>query len=138
MRILVTVKIIYDPKIELRQQDGMLCFENISRVINPIDEENIMAVVEFRNKYPRTTLSAVCIGNNVDENIFKYVLAMGVDEAFMFRSVQCKTQDFDDLTIAKVLKRFIKTNKFDLVLTGKSTFSNNVGCVGPALATLLG
>ncbi len=50
MKILVTVKIIYDPKIDLTQQDGMLCFENISRVINPIDEESIMAAVEFKTK----------------------------------------------------------------------------------------
>lgn len=33
------VKIIYDPKIELKQQNDMLCFENINRIINPIDGE---------------------------------------------------------------------------------------------------
>ncbi|PIM96406.1 Electron transfer flavoprotein small subunit [Candidatus Hodgkinia cicadicola] len=138
MKILVTVKIIYDPKIDLIQQNGMLCFENISRVINPIDEESIMAAVEFKNKNPGVELSAVCIGDDVDEKIYKYVLAMGVDEAFLFRSVKHRIKDLDDLTIAKELKKFIKINKYDLVLTGKSTFGNNTGCVGPALAALLG
>ncbi len=63
---------------------------------------------------------------------------MGVDEVFMFRSVEYKTQDVDDLTSTKMLKKLIRTNSFDLVLTGRSTFSNNVGCVGPTLTTLLG
>ncbi|PIM96047.1 electron transfer flavoprotein subunit beta/FixA family protein [Candidatus Hodgkinia cicadicola] len=138
MKILITVKIIYDPKIELRQQNGMLCFENISRVINPIDEESVMAAVDFKNKNPGVKLSAVCIGDDVDEKIYKYVLAMGVDEAFLIRSVKHRVKDLDDLTIAKVLKKFIKINKYDLVLTGKSTFGNNTGWVGPALAALLG
>ncbi|PIM95318.1 Electron transfer flavoprotein small subunit [Candidatus Hodgkinia cicadicola] len=138
MKILVTVKIIYDPKIELRQQNGMLCFENINRVINPIDEEAIMAAVEFKNKYPGVKLSAVCIGDDVDKNIFRYVLAMGVDEAFMFRSIKHRIKDLDYLTITKELKKFINMNKYDLILTGKSSSSNNTGCVGPALAALLG
>ncbi len=56
MKIHVNVKIIYDPKIELRQQGGMLCFENISRVINPIDEESIMAVVEFKKQISGTNV----------------------------------------------------------------------------------
>ncbi len=97
-----------------------------------------MAAIGFRNKYLGTTLSTVCIGDDVDKNIFRYVLAMDVDETFMFRSIEYKTQDFEDLTIVKELKRFIKINKFDLVLTRKSTVHNNTGCVGPALATLLG
>ncbi len=37
----------------------MLCFESISDIVNPIDEETIMATIEFRNKYPRTTLFTV-------------------------------------------------------------------------------
>ncbi len=63
---------------------------------------------------------------------------MGVDEAFSFRPVKHRIKDLDDLTITKELKKFTKINKYDLVLTGKSTFSNNTGCVGPALAALLG
>ncbi len=39
----------------------MLCFESVNDIVNPIDEETIMATIEFRNEYPRTTLSTVCL-----------------------------------------------------------------------------
>lgn len=42
---------------------------------------------------------------------------MGVGMTFMFQSTEYKTQDFDDLTNAKELKKFIKINKFNLILT---------------------
>ncbi len=70
----------------------MLCFENINRIISPIDEENIMAIVEFKNKCSETKLSAVYISDDVDikKPIFKYVLSMDVDVTSMFRSVNHK------------------------------------------------
>ena len=47
MKILVMVKILYNLKIEPHQQNGMLCFEYLSLVINPLDKEVIMVAVEL-------------------------------------------------------------------------------------------
>ncbi|PIM95769.1 Electron transfer flavoprotein small subunit [Candidatus Hodgkinia cicadicola] len=138
MKILVTVKVIFDPEIELRHENDMLCFKNIRRIISPVDEESIMAASEFKKRLPGTKLLVAFIGDRIDRNVFKYTLAMGIDDAFIITPIKCSSKELGDLTIAKELRNFVINNKIDLILTGRTIFNHNTGYIGSALASLLG
>ncbi len=138
MKVGVTAKIIYDPEIEPVLNNGILCYEKSKRVIDPIDEANIAAIVKFKETYPSMIITVICLSKESDSNLLKHILGMGVDEIMFIKTINYDDSIIDGLTRAKVLKRLIVTEKYDLVITGKSSSDNNSGFVGPALATFLG
>ncbi len=138
MKIIVTVKIIYDPEIKPEVDNGILNYKTAKRMIDPIDEKNISAVIKFKEIDPSVVITVICLSKESDSDLLRYALDMGVDEVVFVKINNYDESIVDGLTKAKMLKRLLVTEKYDLVLTGKSSSDNNSGFVGSALATFLG
>ncbi len=138
MKIGITAKVIYDPEIEPVVNNGVLDYGTTKRVIDPIDEASIAAVVKFKEIYPSIIITVICLAKESDNELFKYVMGMGVDEVMFIKIINYDDSVIDGLTKAKVLKRLVVVEKYDLIVTGKASSDNNSGFVGPALATFLG
>ncbi|PIM96546.1 Electron transfer flavoprotein small subunit [Candidatus Hodgkinia cicadicola] len=138
MKIGVTVKIIYDLEVKPEVNNGILDYKTAKRMIDPIDETNISAAIKFRETTPSVVITVFCLSKESDNDLLKRVLDMGVDEAVLVKINNYNESNVDGLTKSKVLKRLLTTEKYDLVLTGKSSSDNNSGFVGSALTTFLG
>ncbi|PIM95547.1 Electron transfer flavoprotein small subunit [Candidatus Hodgkinia cicadicola] len=138
MKVGITAKIIYDLEVKPIVNNGMLSYVKTKRMIDPIDEASIAAVVKFKEIVSSIIITVICLSKESDNNLFKYILSMGVDEVIYVKTVSCNDLIIDGLTRAKILKRLVVVEKHDLVITGKSSSDNNSGFIGPALATFLG
>ncbi|KON71433.1 Electron transfer flavoprotein small subunit [Candidatus Hodgkinia cicadicola] len=138
MKVGITVKIIYDLEVKPMVDNGILNYKTTKRMIDPIDEANIAAVVKFKETFPSIEITIIYLSRESDSDLLMYTLGMGVDEVVFVKITNYDESIIDGLTKAKVLKRLIVTEKYDLVLTGKSSSDNNSGFVGSALTTLLG
>ncbi|PIM95540.1 hypothetical protein [Candidatus Hodgkinia cicadicola] len=138
MKIIITVKIIYDPDVKPEVANGTLNYKTAKRMIDPIDEENISAVIKFKEIDPSAVITVICLSKESDSGLLRHALDMGVDEVVFVKINDYDESIVDGLTKSKVLKRWLTAEKYDLVLTGKSSSDNNSGFVGSALATFLG
>ncbi|PIM95637.1 Electron transfer flavoprotein small subunit [Candidatus Hodgkinia cicadicola] len=118
--------------------NGILNYKDANRVIDPVDEVNVDAILKFKKIVPSAEVSAICLSRDSDKSYLKYVLAMGVNEVIFVRIVNGDKISIDGLLTTKILRRVVLTGKFDLILVGKSSSDSNSGFVGPALATFLG
>ncbi|PIM95524.1 Electron transfer flavoprotein small subunit [Candidatus Hodgkinia cicadicola] len=138
MKIAIIVIIIYDPTLQPVVNNGILDYKNINRIIDPIDETNIIIARKFKEIIPSTKISVICLGKSCDKLLVRSILSMGVDKVMFTKAIDNDSISTDGLIITKILKRAVIEGQFDLILTGKSSSDNNSGFVGPALATLLG
>ncbi|PIM95090.1 Electron transfer flavoprotein small subunit [Candidatus Hodgkinia cicadicola] len=138
MKVVVTVKIIYDLEVKPVADNGILNYKTAKRMIDPIDEANIAAVIKFKEIVPSIVITAICLSKEPDSDLLRNVLNMGVDEVVFVKINNYNELVVDGLTRAKLLKRLLVAEKYDLVLTGKSSSDNNSGFVGSALTTFLG
>ncbi|PIM95406.1 Electron transfer flavoprotein small subunit [Candidatus Hodgkinia cicadicola] len=138
MKVGITVKVIYDPEVKPMVDNGILNYKTTKRVIDPIDEANIAAVVKFKETFPSIGITVICLSKESDSNLLMHTLSMGVDEVVFVKINNYDESIVDGLTKAKVLKRLVVAEKYDLILTGKSSSDNNSGFVGSALTTFLG
>lgn len=138
MKVGITAKIIYDLEAKPIVNNGMLNYVKTKRVIDPIDEASIAAVVKFKEIFSSIIITVICLSKESDNNLLKYILSMGVNEVMFVKTVSCNDLIIDGLMKVKILKRLVVVEKYDLVITGKSSSDNNSGFIGPALATFLG
>ncbi len=138
MKIGVTAKIIYDLEVKPVVNNGILDYKTAKRMIDPIDETNVSAAIKFKETTPSVVITVICLSKESDSDLFRRVLDMGVDEAVFVKINNYNESNVDGLTKSKILKRLLTAEKYDLVLTGKSSSDNNSGFVGSALTTFLG
>ncbi|PIM96414.1 Electron transfer flavoprotein small subunit [Candidatus Hodgkinia cicadicola] len=138
MKIAVTVKIIYDPEVEPKVNKGTLDYKKTKRIIDPIDEASIAAAVNFKKIVPSVEVLVICASRESDKGFLRYALAMGANEVIFIKIASSDNILVDGLITAKVLRRTIVAEQFDLILVGRASSDNGSGFVGPALSTLLG
>ncbi|PIM96580.1 Electron transfer flavoprotein small subunit [Candidatus Hodgkinia cicadicola] len=117
---------------------GTLDYKKTKRIIDPIDEASIAAAVNFRKIVPSVEVLVICVSRESDRSLLRYALAMGANEVIFVSIASSDNILVDGLVIAKILRRVIIAEQFDLVLVGKASSDNGSGFVGPALSTLLG
>lgn len=105
MKIIITVKIIYDPEVKPEVVNGTLNYKTAKRMIDPIDEENISAVIKFKEIDPSAVITVICLSKESDSGLLRHALNMGVDEVVLVKINDYEESIVDGLTKSKVLKR---------------------------------
>ncbi|EJN06734.1 electron transfer flavoprotein subunit beta/FixA family protein [Phyllobacterium sp. YR531] len=140
MKVLVPVKRVVDYNVKVRvKADGSgVDLANVKMAMNPFDEIAIEEAVRLREKGIATEAVAVSIGVKGATETLRTALAMGADRAILIHASDDVSQDIEPLTVAKLLKAIVDTEKPDLVLMGKQAIDNDMNATGQMLAALLG
>jgi len=80
------------------------------------------------------TVTAVTIGPEESKEVLARCLAMGADKALWIEEPEAS----DGHLIARILSQTLKSEPFDLILTGVQAEDDNFGQVGVSLAQMLG
>ena len=135
MKILVAVKRVVDHNVKVRiKPDGSnVDIEGIKMGINPFDENAIEEALRLKEKVLATEVIAVSLGGAANQDVLRHSLAMGADRAILLES----DADLQPLTVAKLLKAIVESEKPDLILLGKQAIDDDAGQTGQMLAALL-
>lgn len=135
LRIAVCIKQIplvedanFDPVSKTIRRDG-------ANVISAFDLRAISLAVEFKQRLG-SHATAVTMGPPQARAALADALAMGMD-----RAVHLEDRAFagsDTLATARALAKWLKGEKFDLIMLGKYSLDAETGQVGPEIAELLG
>ncbi len=135
LRIAVCIKQIplvedanFDPVTKTIRRDG-------TNVISAFDLRAISLAMEFKQSHGAHA-TAVTMGPPQARAALTDALAMGMD-----RAVHLEDRAFagsDTLATARTLAKWLKPEKFDLIMLGKFSLDAETGQVGPEIAELLG
>ena len=135
MNIIVCVKPV---SISRDAREDILRSGTIQKKLYTINPPDLYAIEEARKislSSPGTTIQALLLGPPDSETVLREALARGADTA-----VQLIT--YEDVRTAReaamLLARYIRTVKFDMVLTGIMGEDTADGSMGPMLAAFLG
>ncbi|MDP8566799.1 electron transfer flavoprotein subunit beta/FixA family protein [Methylophilus aquaticus] len=135
MKILVAIKRVVDYNIQVRiKPDGSAVdIEGVKMGVNPFDENAIEEAIRLKEKGIATEIVAVTIGTQVNQDILRHALAMGVDRATLVET----SDSLQPLAVAKVLKAVAEREQPALILLGKQAIDDDAGQTGQMLAALL-
>ncbi len=134
MKILVCISHVPDTtsKINFSEDNTKFDSNGVQFVINPYDEFALTRAMWFKEKQGASVTVATVGGSNVEPTLRK-ALAIGADDA-----IRIDVEPTDGLLVAKQLSEVVKTEGFNLILTGKESIDYNGGMVPGMMAELLG
>jgi len=133
LNIAVLVKQVPDPNaVKLDPRSGDI-LPGTAQVPNEYDLVAAEAAVRLAETFDGVQIVAVTAGNA--RETLNRCLAMGVDRAVALTS---SASSLDSLATARVLASWLKSDTFDLILTGQEASDGGTGNVAPQLAALLG
>jgi electron transfer flavoprotein beta subunit len=103
--------------------------------INEWDDYALEEAVRIKEKQGGT-VTAITLGPQDSESTLRKCLARGADKAI--RLTDSKFEGSDAYATARILHTAIKTQHYDLILTGFQAGDDGYSMVGPILAQLLG
>lgn len=135
MKILVAIKRVVDYNIQVHiKPDGSdVDIHGVKMSVNPFDENAIEEALRLKEKGIATEVVAVTIGTQVNQDILRHALAMGVDRVTLIET----EAHLPPLSIAKALKAVVEREQPSLVLLGKQAIDDDAGQTGQMLAALL-
>lgn len=92
--------------------------------------------LRLRSGFPGATLTALCVGDALEEAVLRNALALGADRAV--RLWDPLLGQVDALGVARALAAATELLGFDLVLSGARSPDESLGFMGPALGEALG
>ncbi|WP_152285573.1 electron transfer flavoprotein subunit beta/FixA family protein [Flavicella marina] len=133
MKILVCISHVPDTtsKINFTAENAEFDSNGVQFVINPYDEFSLARAMWFKEKQG-ASVTVITVGDASTEPSLRKSLAIGADDA-----IRIDAQATDGITVAKQLAEVIKSNAYDLILTGRESIDYNGATVPGALATLL-
>lgn len=136
MKVLVPVKRVVDfnVRIRVKSDHSDVDLANVKMAMNPFDEISVEEAVRLKEAGKATEVIAVSIGDAKAEETLRTALAMGADRAILIE-VAGPTEP---LTVAKLLKAVVDTEKPDLIIVGKQAIDDDCNQTGQMLAALLG
>ena len=136
MKILVPVKRVVDFNVKVRvKADGSgVELANVKMAMNPFDEIAVEEAIRLREKGTATEIVAVSIGPAQASETIRTALAMGADRGILIKH----EGTVEPLTVAKLLKAVVDTEKPGLVILGKQAIDDDSNQTGQMLAALLG
>jgi len=134
MKILVCISHVPDTTSKINFADDNTRFDTngVQFVINPYDEFALTRAMWFKEKQG-ASVTVATVGSSVVEPTLRKALAIGADDA-----IRVDIEPTDGFLVAKQLSEVIKTEGYDLVLTGKESIDYNGGMVPGMMAELLG
>ena len=133
MKILVPVKRVVDPYVNIRVGSRGVELENIKMSINPFDEIALEQALCLREQNLASEVIVVTIGNDNSKETLRHALALGACRAILVKS----EKHFCSLDIARILCQIVKNEQPELVLMGKQSIDGDNNQTPQMLAGLL-
>ncbi len=135
MNIAVCVKQTADTESipKLSSDQSHVSDEGVVWIINPHDESAIEIAIRLRDQFDGTA-TLFSLGPDRVESALRQGLSMGADEAVHLLS---DAMPLDQKNIAEILANRLKSQKFDLILTGEVAIDGGGAQVPQRLAKLL-
>ncbi|AWV01432.1 electron transfer flavoprotein subunit alpha [Burkholderia sp. JP2-270] len=138
LKILVPIKRVVDPNVRVRiGTGGTIDTAGLKMSVNPFDECAIEMALRLREAGHAAHVTVVTCGLPVCQDVLRTGLAMGADDAVLIDTGDAGAS-LDSSGVAHLLRAFIATSPYDLVLCGKQAIDDDTGGVAPMLAGLLG
>lgn len=136
MKILVAVKRVIDYNVKPRvKSDGTgVELANVKMSMNPFDEIALEQAVREKEAGHASEVVAVSVGPQAAQETLRTALAVGADRAILVTT----DDDIEPLSVAKVLKAVVDSEKPDMVFLGKQAIDDDSNQTGQMLAALLG
>ncbi len=133
MKILVCMSVVPDTttKITFTDNNTKLNSQGVQFIINPYDELSLTKAIELAEKNGGTVTIAT-VGLADAEAVIRKGLAIGANDA-----IRINAEPVDGQFVAEQLSHIVKSQGFDLVLTGRESIDYNGGQVCGLLAQLL-
>jgi electron transfer flavoprotein beta subunit len=135
MKILVCISKTPDTTAKIAFTDNNTKFagDDIQWIINPYDEWYALGkAISIKEKEPETLIHLAHVGLSAGDPIIRKALALGGDEAIR---IDCDPSDSWETALQ--LATLAKSEKYDLILTGRETIDYNNAAVGPFIAEIL-
>ncbi|HET9716089.1 MAG TPA: electron transfer flavoprotein subunit beta/FixA family protein [Pseudolabrys sp.] len=135
MKILVPVKRVVDFNVKIRvKADGSgVELANIKMSMNPFDEIAVEEAIRLKEAGKATEIVVVSIGPQQASETIRTALAMGADRGILVKADVA----VEPLSVAKILKSIIESEKAGLVIMGKQAIDDDCNQTGQMLAALL-
>lgn len=135
-KILVAVKRVIDPYVRIRiKPDGSgVETQNVKMGLNPFDEIAIEEAVRCKERGHADEVIVISIGSAQCQETIRTALALGADRGILVET----NETLSSLSIAKILKFFVKKELPQLVILGKQSIDGDNNQTGQMLAGLLG
>jgi electron transfer flavoprotein beta subunit len=137
MKVLVPVKRVVDYNVKIRvKSDGSgVELANVKMSMNPFDEIAVEEAVRLKEKGTVTEIVVVSIGPAKSQETIRTALSMGADRGLLIETGEGET--VEPLSVAKILKAVVATEKPDMVILGKQAIDDDSNQTGQMLAALL-
>ncbi|MCC7029696.1 MAG: electron transfer flavoprotein subunit beta/FixA family protein [Chitinophagaceae bacterium] len=135
MKILVCLTKAPDTttKIAFTDNDTKLNEAGVQWIINPYDEwYALVRALELKEAGTATDVHLITVGKTDAEPVIRKALALGGDEA-----VRIDADSNDSFYIASQIADYVRSNAYDLIMTGKESIDYNNASIGAMVAELL-
>lgn len=135
MKILVCLTKAPDTttKIAFTDNDTKLNEAGVQWIINPYDEwYALVRALELKEAGTATDVHLITVGKTDAEPVIRKALALGGDEA-----VRIDADSTDSFYIASQIADYVRSNAYDLIMTGKESIDYNNASIGAMVAELL-
>lgn len=131
MKILVCISKAPDTtsKIAFTNNNSAFDENGVQYIVNPYDEWYALVRALEIKETSGADVTIITVGTSADEAIMRKALAIGADEA-----VRIDAEPTDAYMVASEISNYAKTQRFDLVLTGKETINFNGAQIGGMIA----
>jgi electron transfer flavoprotein beta subunit len=138
IRILVPVKRVVDANVRVRvSASGVIDTAGLKMSLNPFDECAVEKAVQLKEARVAAQVTAVTCGQSTSQDVLRTALAMGADDAVLI-DTGAASATLDSPGVAHLLRAYMATSDFGLVLCGKQAIDGDIGGVAAMLAALLG
>ena len=133
MNIVVCISSVPDTtaKINFVDNDSKFDDNGVQFVINPYDEFGLTKAILLKEKHGGKII-AITVGEQKVDPVIRKALAIGADEA-----IRINHTPKDSFTTAYHIAEYLKSNSYDLIITGRESIDYNGGAVGGMVAELL-
>lgn len=134
MKILVCISNVPDTTTKVTFTDNNTKFNTtgVQFIINPYDELALTRALEITEKQGGM-VSVINVGLTDAEPSIRKALAIGANDA-----IRINAEPTDAYFVAEQIAAYVKTDPFDLILTGRESIDYNGGLVCGILAEMLG
>ena len=135
MKILVCISSVPDTttKISFTNNNTVLNSAGVQFVINPNDEFGLTKALQIKEANPGSSVTVINVGPAANDSVIRKSLAIGADDA-----VRIDCDAIDAIQVANEIANYVKSNHFDLIITGKESIDYNGAIVPHALGEILG
>ena len=135
MKILVCISSVPDTttKINFTDNKTSLNTSGVQFVINPNDEFGLTKALQLKEATPGAKVTVIHVGPATNDPVIRKSLAIGADDA-----VRIDTEAIDAMQVAGEIANYVKSNPYDLIITGKESIDYNGAIVPHALGEMLG